>query len=356
MCRRPVTLPMWGTGNRHIDVGCLGSIGRSPLDGWVPAYEPGWRATASEGSLSPVLGLAGIYGEHAFTAQDLRRSCAAWIEAALPADARRHLHRAINERRSGRAIAALTLLSALCGWISGGDVGARLAVIGAVSPQGAPPTTDAMRRRPDACRLTVADAPELIALVYTVCRRAGLRRMPEVYVLPAERAMNAYALGNPDDAAVTLTSGLLDGMTRDEVAAIVAHEIAHICNGDASTMAVANGLLRMIRLQAASSYASLTVRFANSNAISLACLLQAAPLTAELLCLALSRIRELAADAFALDLIADPRTLASALEKLERHHRGMDRWLPHGDDNGFAGYLRSHPSTDQRVGFVHALA
>lgn len=307
--------------------------------------------------MAAILRLAAELGEHAFTAQDLRQSCTTWIEAQLPSDMRRLLHRAVNERRSGRAVAGLTVLLALCGWINGGDEGARLAVIGALPASAPPPaTSETMRRRRDARRLYAADAPELFALVHGICRHAGLRRMPEVYLLPGERTMNAYALGTPDDAVITLTSGLLHGMTKDEVAAIIAHEIAHICNGDASTMALAASLHRAIRFVSTSGLMAMDSRRGSAHAAPLACLLQAAPAIAELLCLALSRIRELAADAFALDLIADPRTLAVALEKLERHHRGVGRFPAHGPDDHLDAYLRSHPTTDQRVSFVHVLA
>jgi heat shock protein HtpX len=301
-----------------------------------------------------MLRLAAEVGQRAFTAQDLRTSCAAWIDAQLPVDVRRHLHRAVNERRSGRAVAGLTLLLALCGWINAGDDGARSAVIAALPQGSGSGSSETMRRRGDARRLYPADAPELIALVHDICRRAGLRRMPEVYVLPGERSMNAYALGTPDDAAITLTAGLLDGMTRDEVAAIVAHEIAHICNGDAATMAIAAGLHRAIRLVSTMSLVAGGRR--GASAPGLIWLLQAAPALAELLCLSLSRIRELAADAFALDLIADARTLATALEKLERHHRGAEFAPSIRIDGDLTAYLLSHPPTDQRVSFVHVLA
>lgn len=337
-------------------MGCLGGFDRAALGAWTPACQPHWHPGGAEASLSAVLQLAAELGEHAFTAQDLRKSCSTWIEAQLPSDLRRLLHRAVNERRSGRAVAGLTVLLALCGWISGGDEGARLAVIGALPASGPPSTGETMRRRRDARRLYAAEAPDLFALVHGICRRAGLRRMPEVYLLPGERTMNAYALGTPDDAVVTLTSGLLNGLTRDEVAAIVAHEIAHICNGDASTMALAAGLHRSIRFVATAGLMTLNGHRGPVSAAPLACLLQAAPAIAELLCLALSRIRELAADAFALDLIADPRTLAVALEKLERHHRGVGRFPSPGADDDLTAYLRSHPTTDQRVSFVHVLA
>lgn len=330
----------------------IGGIDRAAIAHGGAGHRP-----LHDDGLTAVLRLAAEVGQRAFTAQDLRRSCASWIEAQLPVEVRRQLHRAVNERRSGRAIAGLTLLLALCGWIGGGEQGAREAVIGALpSPGSAPGSGGSMRHRRDAQRIHAVDAPHLVALVHGICRRAGLRRMPEIYVLPGEHGMNAYALGTPDDAAITLTSGLLHGMTRDEVAAIVAHEIAHICNGDAATMALAANLQRSVRLISAMSLAVAERRSVLAMPSPLIWLLQAAPAIAELLCLGLSRIRELAADAFALDLIADPRTLATALEKLERHHRGDAFASRVGTDNDLATYLLSHPPTDQRVGFVRVLA
>jgi len=299
----------------------------------------------------------GEAGRHAFTTHDLRRSCAAWAEAQLPADIRRQLHRAVNEGRSGRAIAGLTLLLAVCGWISGGEEGARIAVTSALHPSCAPlASSEAMRRRRDIRRLHYPDMPQLFALVDAVRRRAGLTRMPEIYVLPAERAMNAYALGVPEDAVITLTDGLLRGMTVDETAAIVAHEMAHICSNDASTMALAASLHRMIRCVSFSGLAAMSSRGTPRPPSPLAWLLQSAPAIAELLCLALSRIRELSADAFALELIDDPRTLASALEKLERHHRGAVGMPSVELETELTAYLRSHPSTEHRVSFVRSLA
>jgi heat shock protein HtpX len=44
--------------------------------------------------------------------------------------------------------------------------------------------------------------------------------------------MNAYALGSPENGAIILTKGLLRGMTREEIAGILAHEVAHIRNND----------------------------------------------------------------------------------------------------------------------------
>lgn len=335
-------------------MGCFGGTDTAATWNWAPACQTDWQAGKADDSLPALLRLAAEASRHTFTSQDLRKSCTTWVDAQLPADVRRQLSRAINESRSGRVVAGLTVLLALCGWIDGGDEGARRAVIRGLPPPGAAHAPSAMMdRRPDARRLYPVEAPELFALVDVICRRAGLRRQPQIYLLPAERGMNAYALGTPDDAVVTLTDGLLRGMTKNEVAAILAHEIAHISSNDACTMALAASLHHAVRCVSLASLMGAGLRGAPTP---LLWLLHSAPAIAELLCLALSRIREFAADALALELITEPRSLASALEKLERHHRPCFPVAAGGADDALTGYLRSHPSTDQRVNVLRSLA
>ena len=83
--------------------------------------------------------------------------------------------------------------------------------------------------------LQCADAPDLYAILLNVCVRAGLERVPELFLLPAP-GMNAYALGTPDNACISVTAGLLSGLSREEIAGILAHELAHILHHDTSAM------------------------------------------------------------------------------------------------------------------------
>jgi heat shock protein HtpX len=84
-------------------------------------------------------------------------------------------------------------------------------------------------------------------------------------------------------------------------------------------------------------------------------LLRSASTISHLLCLALSRARELDADAFALELVDDPRALVAALDKLERHHTNSPfAFTP--PSNNLIGYLRSHPATAERVSLIMSLA
>jgi heat shock protein HtpX len=143
-----------------------------------------------------------------------------------------------------------------------------------------------------------AELPELFNILIDVCNRARLSRLPDIYYLPGPCDMNAYALGGPEGAAIILTEGLLRCMTRDEIAGILAHEVAHIRNNDAWTMSWAAALHRSIEWTSLTGLALLRAQHSGTpDSRPLAALLRAAPSIAQLLRLALSRSRELDADA-----------------------------------------------------------
>jgi heat shock protein HtpX len=169
--------------------------------------------------------------------------------------------------------------------------------------------------------------------------------------------MNAYVLGGPEGAAIVLTEGLLCRMTWDEIAAILAHEVAHIRNNDIWTMSWAAALHRTIEWTSLIGLVSLRPEHSVAANRPLAALLRAAPSIAQLLRLALSRTRELDADATALELTGDSRALIAALDKLERHHAGFPA-LPVAsrEDDATMRLLRSHPATSERVGALLRLA
>ncbi len=132
--------------------------------------------------------------------------------------------------------------------------------------------------------------------------------------------MNAYAFGGPDDAIITFTEGLLRGMTTQEVAAIFAHEIAHICNGDSFTMAWAASLQRAINEVSSAGLATGRALGAAKPQSSLRWLLERAP----------------------------------ALAKLEQHHRALHGIPESHVEDRLDAYLRSHPMTSERIGHLRA--
>jgi len=268
----------------------------------------------------------------------------------------RHLHRTVNHRHSEWAIAGMALLLAVCGWVTGGEDGARWALAGGTpAPDGAALSPQVLRRRFGARPLRPAELPALSQTLHDICWRARLWRIPDLYCIPAPHSMNAYALGGPDDAVIVLTEGLLRGMTLGEIAGILAHEVAHIHNNDIRVMSWAAAFQRAISLTSLVGLASLSGR-PGAAAGPAAALLTNAPALGQLLCLALSRIRELDADAVALELIDDSHALIAALDKLELHHTGARVAPMAAHDEGPASFLRSHPATAERVGTLMRLA
>ena len=273
---------------------------------------------------------------------------------------RRHAHQTVNHQSSQLAILAMTLLLAVCGWSVGGAEGMQRALLGSTPrPDETVISRENVYRWFGARLLSPAEAPDLFAVLTKVCSRAGLVRLPDLYCLPAPRDMNAYALGGPERSAIVLTEGLLRGMTRDEVAGILAHEVAHIRNNDAWTMGWATALRRAIDWTSLAGLALLRTGHHHGGMTSsrpLAMLLSAAPALGQLLGLALSRVRELDADATALELTGDSRALIAALDKLERHHTGSAPSRTSAFVHDPMHLLRSHPATSERVGTLLNLA
>jgi heat shock protein HtpX len=259
---------------------------------------------------------------------------------------------------SALAIAAMTLLLAVCGWIVDGNEGVHRALAGsAPRPDGSAISRETMYRCFGARLLSPAELPELFNILAEVCSRAGLSRLPDLYCVAASGDMNAYALGGQGAAAIVLTEGLLRGMTRGEIVGILAHEVAHIRNNDAWTMSWAAALHRAIEWTSLTGLALLRARHGSTadNRPS-AALLSAAPTLGRLLGLALSRTRELDADATALELTGDAQALIAALDKLERHHVGFPILSLTARDDDPMRFLRSHPATSERVGALLSLA
>jgi heat shock protein HtpX len=267
----------------------------------------------------------------------------------------RSRHQAAHHRSSGLAIATMTLLLAVCGWIVGGIEGVHQALaLSAPGPSGSAISHETMFRWFGVRLLGPAELPELFNILLDVCNRARLSRLPDIYCLPGPGDMNAYALGGPEGAAIILTEGLLRRMTRDEIAGILAHEVAHIRNNDAWTMSWAAALHRSIEWTSFTGLALLRARHSGTpDSRPLAALLRAAPSIAQLLRLALSRTRELDADATALELTGDSQALIAALDKLERHHAILSAVAC---EDGPMRLLRSHPATSERVGALLSLA
>jgi heat shock protein HtpX len=199
---------------------------------------------------------------------------------------------------------------------------------------------------------------------------AGLP-MPKVYVID-EAQPNAFATGrNPQNAAVAATVGLLRFLDRDEIKAVMAHELAHIKNRDTLTMTVTATLAGAI-----SALANFAMFFGggrdeegNSNFMLMILLSIFAPLAAMVVQMAISRAREYEADRIGGEICGDPEALAKALKKIESYAKGtlnyeaernpasahmfiINPLAGRGVDNLFS----THPATDNRVSALMQLA
>jgi len=172
-------------------------------------------------------------------------------------------------------------------------------------------------------QVTEADAPEFVGLVRDLARRADLP-MPKVYILNT-RQPNAFATGrNPQNAAVAATTGLLNMMSREEVAGVMAHELAHVKHRDTLTMTITATIAGAIGM-----LANFALFFGGNRdnplgvvgAVLVAIL---APIAAMIVQMAISRHNEYGADAEGARIAGNPEWLASALEKLERGAKAID--------------------------------
>jgi len=162
-------------------------------------------------------------------------------------------------------------------------------------------------------------APEYYGIVRDLAKRAGLP-MPRVFVINSDQP-NAFATGrNPQNAAVAASTGLLQALSYEEVAGVMAHELAHIQNRDTLTMTLTATIAGAI-----SMLANFAMFFGgghnreNNNPLGFIGVLIAmivAPFAAMLVQMAISRTREYSADKRGAEICGNPLWLASALKKI----------------------------------------
>ncbi len=197
--------------------------------------------------------------------------------------------------------------------------------------------------------------------------RAGLP-VPKIYVMETGQP-NAFATGrDPANAAVAATRGLLQALTREEVAGVMAHELAHVKHRDTLTMTLTATVAGAIGMLAnfALFFGGNRERGGMITAIAVAFL---APLAASMVQMAISRSREYEADKLGAEICGNPLWLASALEKIEREARSMVN--PQAERNPASAHLfiinplrdtkrdkmfSTHPSTANRVAALRDLA
>lgn len=266
-------------------------------------------------------------------------------------------HKIRNLVHTWLLIGGMALLLALCAELLFGEgvwvvVFAGVAMAMAILPEVSPAwTLRIYRARP----LSSLEAPQLNALIRELSQQAALDAAPRLYWIPSSM-VNAFTVGNRDDAAIGLTDGILRVMTVRELAGVLAHEIGHVANNDMRIMVMADMVSRLthflslLALFVAMMVFPFWVLGLAEISLLAVLLLVVAPSLSGLLQLALSRVREFDADLEAARLTGDPEGLASALLKLERRQGSWwQRLLYPGYRAPEPSLLRTHPNTEERV-------
>ncbi len=219
--------------------------------------------------------------------------------------------------RTGILMAAMTALFLGIGALLGGMGGAMVALIVALAMNAFSWwNSDRMVLRMHNAR--PASGPEgaaLTQMVHDMADAAGMPR-PAVYILDNDQP-NAFATGrNPANAAVAATTGLLRSLSREEIAAVMAHELAHIRNHDTTIMTVTATFAGAISMLANFAMFMGGNRNNGMGLIGTLALMILAPLAAGLVQMAISRSREYEADRIGAEICGNPLWLASALERI----------------------------------------
>lgn len=281
----------------------------------------------------------------------------------------------VNTLKTTFFLAVLSVLFIFIGSVVGGQNGATMALIMAgVMNIGAYWFSDkivlAMYR---ARQITEKEAPELFSVVRELTMRASLP-MPKVYIME-NPAPNAFATGrNPEHSAVAVTTGILSLLSRDELAGVVAHELAHIKNRDILISTVAATIAGAISY--ISHMASWGLMFGGGrrdsedrnpfgSVIAIAVMILA-PIAAMLIQMAISRSREYRADESGAAICGNPLSLAGALKKL---HAGTRRIPMEANPatahmfivspltgGGMLSLFSTHPPIEERIARLEAIA
>jgi heat shock protein HtpX len=273
-------------------------------------------------------------------------------------------------------LAALSGLILLIGQFLGGSQGLTFALFIALAMNvGSYWFSDKLAIRMARAReVSEAEYPWYYQMVHELSARANAP-MPRLYISPSPQP-NAFATGrNPRHAAVCLNQGLIDLLDRDEMEAVLAHELSHVYNRDILIGTIAATLATAITFVARFALFFGGGRDENSNPIAQLALVFLAPIAAILIQFAITRSREITADTSGAQLSGKPLALANALQKLDSEGRRRVRLggteaetspafsqlyisAPFGGavTRGISKLFSTHPATEARVANLAEIA
>jgi len=275
--------------------------------------------------------------------------------------------------RTAILLAAMTALFMGIGFLIGGQAGMIIALLvaGAMNLFAYWNSDKMVLRMYGARAVDQRQAPELFDMVRQLAQNAGLP-MPKVYIMENPQP-NAFATGrNPEHAAVAVTTGLMQAVSKDELAGVIAHELAHVRHHDTLLMTVTATIAGAISMLA--NFAMFTGGGRSNNnggvgALGGLALMILGPLAAGVVQMAISRTREFEADRGGAEISGQPLSLASALQKIA----GAAHQIPNAaaERNPASAHLfivnplsglrvdrlfSTHPATEDRVARLVAIS
>ncbi len=280
----------------------------------------------------------------------------------------------MNYLRTAILLAGLTALFLGAGFLIAGEAGLLFALVLALAMNVFAywNSDKVVLRMYGAREVDERSAPSLVRIVRQLAETAGLP-MPKVYVIDTAQP-NAFATGrNPENAAVAVTQGLMKSLNPQQVAAVLAHELAHVRNRDTLTMTITATIAGAISMLAnfALFFGAFGGRNRNNPLGIVGVLLVAilAPLAAMLVQMAISRAREYEADRVGAEICGRPLWLASALEKLQAGAAAIDNNAAERNPatahlfivnplhaHAVNGLFSTHPNTAERVARLRRMA
>ncbi len=272
--------------------------------------------------------------------------------------------------RTFMLIAAMTALFGVIGLMIGGAQGMVIALLIALAMNVfAYWNSDKLALRMHGARpVDRASAPNLYSMVESLSAKAGIPT-PKIYIIDNPQP-NAFATGrNPENAAVAATTGLLQNLSHEETAGVLAHELAHIKNRDTLIMTITATIAGAI-----SMLANFALFFGDSRnnplgIVGAILMMILAPMAAAVVQMAISRAREYEADRIGAEICGNPLWLASALANLHRGASAIDN--PSAEANpqtahmfivnplhrhAVDGLFSTHPAMENRIARLQELA
>lgn len=269
----------------------------------------------------------------------------------------------MNNMKTAILLAGLTALLVVGGAALGGKQGMTIALVFAFAMNFFSywMSDKLVLRMYKAEEVTEAQAPELYSMVRELATRARLP-MPKVYMIPSDQP-NAFATGrNPEHAAVAVTGGIMNMLSRDELRGVLAHELAHIKNRDILIGTVA------ATIAGALTYLAHMAQWAmifggrddeDSNPLAAIAMMILAPIAAMIVQMAISRSREYQADRTGAEIAGSPGGLAGALRKLDMASKQIPMQANESTAHMFivnplrggmvAKLFSTHPPMDERI-------